>query len=249
MARMKVNLKHALPSIGTLELRSTGYSKCFGTTVEDPEASETFCRARRNNPPEVMAGAALGRVSRSTGDIRGALKAKFIRFLGNSTQRDPADPATGFGRLPPAQLATRIALIEQYTDAAHSLGKIKRIMPYIDFGTQLFGRHDRLSMPLRARGDSGSSMTTGKSMQSPLVNLGLAPSRLTRRLGSRSGMTRTQSNTAWNSPLSTHSRRADRAKLYSVRVPIKTPMVRTDSYLIVIQHALTQKAGRSGGSK
>ena len=113
----------------------------FGTTVEDPEAFETFLQSLQEHPPEVMAGGWVAVVPFDWG-YRGALMAKFDPVLGNSTS-ETADPATGWGRLPPAQLADRIAKIERYTDALHSLGMVKRVMPYIDFGTQLFGRHNR----------------------------------------------------------------------------------------------------------
>jgi len=116
----------------------------FGTDqqLEDPELFEKFLQSQGEHPPDVFAGSGFGGVVPFDWGYRGGIMGKFDPVLGGWTA-EPADPVTGWGRLPPDQLTDRIAKIEQYTEALHSLGKVKRVMPYIDFGTQLFGRHNR----------------------------------------------------------------------------------------------------------
>jgi hypothetical protein len=117
------------------------FFQMFGANLEDPQAFDRFLQSLQENTPEVMAGSGFAIVPFDWG-YRGALKGNLDPLLGSWTP-EPADPVLGYGRLPPDQLADRIAKLEQYTEALHSRGKVKRVMPYIDFGTQLFGRHNR----------------------------------------------------------------------------------------------------------
>ena len=56
---------------------------------------------------------------------------------------DPtANLCTGWDLLPADVLAERIEKIKLYTKALHEFGKVKRIMPYIDFSSGLYGRHN-----------------------------------------------------------------------------------------------------------
>jgi hypothetical protein len=118
------------------------FLKMFAPDSEDPGLFDRFLQSLKENSPEVMAGSGFVGVVPFDWGYRGALMSKFDPLLGAWTV-EPADPVIGFGRLSPAQLAERVAKIEEYTEALHSLGKVKLAMPYIDFGTQLFGRHNR----------------------------------------------------------------------------------------------------------
>lgn len=115
---------------------------CDPTKLDDPNIFEKFRQSLQENPPEVMAGSGFHGIVPFDWGYRGALMGKFDPLLGAWTG-EAADPTIGFGRLSPDQLADRIAKLEQYVKALHSTGKVKRVMPYIDFGTQLFGRHNR----------------------------------------------------------------------------------------------------------
>jgi hypothetical protein len=107
---------------------------------------DVFWKHTQENPPELMkADGFTGFVPFDWGK-RGVEKGRFHPLLGKSTVEampEPPEPSLPyFQRLSAVDLATRITMIEQYVEAAHSVGKIKRIMPYIDFQTQLFGRHN-----------------------------------------------------------------------------------------------------------
>jgi hypothetical protein len=125
------------------------YSQQF---IQPPNAKEladdldAFWKHTQENPPEVMkADGFTGFVPFDWGK-RGVEKGRFHPLLGASTVEamplPPEPPIPYFQRLSAVDLATRIAMIEQYVETAHSVGKIKQIMPYIDFQTQLFGRHN-----------------------------------------------------------------------------------------------------------
>ena len=62
--------------------------------------------------------------------------------FGSAVMQNP-DPCTGFERLSPTALKDKIAGLELYTNALHTLGGGVRSMPYIDFGTKMLGRHTR----------------------------------------------------------------------------------------------------------
>lgn len=120
------------------------FLKKFGNeeqSKEDPELFNKFLQSFYEDPPAVIATSAFALVPFDWGP-RGALAGHVDALLG-SWSGEGADVCTGYERLPPDQLAQRITMLEEYVADLHSLGKVKRVMPYIDFGTQLFGRHDR----------------------------------------------------------------------------------------------------------
>jgi hypothetical protein len=73
---------------------------------------------------------------------RGAFKGLLDPVFGSAVMQAP-DPCTGFERLSPTELENKVAGLELYTNALHTLGGGVRSMPYIDFGTKMLGRHNR----------------------------------------------------------------------------------------------------------
>lgn len=152
-------------SLGKLQKASQGEAKTrapihyehslinwFRTMFISGQEFDAILQSLQEIPPDVMSGSGFAGVVPFDWGLRGAIKGKGQGQIEPLVGGD-IDYCTGWERLEPDQLQVRIAMIEQYVAALHSQGKVRRVMPYIDFGTQLFGRHtrpDQISDPCTA---------------------------------------------------------------------------------------------------
>lgn len=124
---------------------NNGYN--WFATMFEPAAQAFFAanlQALRANPPHLMTGGGgqfVGSVPFDWG-YRGAIQGNTNPLLGDWTQH-PAPPCAGYQRLSPSALQERLRKLTQYLDTLHRRAGLQRVMPYMDFGTQLFGRHTR----------------------------------------------------------------------------------------------------------
>jgi len=135
--RIKPNLKRALPSIGS-EALSVG--SLINLISAEAKRFGKFLQSLQEDPLEVMAGSGFeGAVPFDWGK-RGAIKSQYNSILGGSLG-EAANQQAIYERLEPPDLVDLIAKLKQYVEHLHTVGKVRRVMPYIDFRTQILGRH------------------------------------------------------------------------------------------------------------